>query len=429
MEKITITLTKLEHRHALSESAGWAKNRTARMEFHINGDVRREYGLKDSLFALTGNVILADMKQTRELAAKFNARQDPAHPERFVKAGHLYAMGLIDEILHFVVALYRQQIQGDVFETALDRLHNQLGEGETSGLLVAFSNQFPPKPVYKGEKVTHEYLESVEGGESCRALSLEETMLLALANLNPAFAPFKFLFDDTDLASHTVYPSAVEELKIHLREMPPFGPDGMNLWDFLRSPALASPDDLLGQLEYMRKHWGLLLSGFLSRILMGLDVISEENKPGFLGPGPSEVPNYAGLDEYERFTPDQVWMPRTVLMAKSTLVWLYQLSQKYGRQISRLDEIPNEELDELSRRGFTGLWLIGLWERSNASRTIKQWTGNPEAAASAYSLYDYDIAGELGGWGALCNLRDRCMQRGIRLGSDMVPNHTGIDSR
>jgi glycosidase len=167
----------------------------------------------------------------------------------------------------------------------------------------------------------------------------------------------------------------------------------------------------------------------MSRLLMGLDVIKEEDKPSFFGPGPTETLSYSGLDEYERFSPDQDWMPRTVLMAKSTLVWLFQLSEKYGRPIERLDQIPDEELDQLARRGFTGLWLIGLWERSTASRTIKQWTGNPEAAASAYSLHDYDIAGELGGWGSLANLRERCFRRGIRLGSDMVPNHTGIDSR
>jgi glycosidase len=179
----------------------------------------------------------------------------------------------------------------------------------------------------------------------------------------------------------------------------------------------------------MRRKWGLLLEKFLSRILTGLDVIKEEEKPSFFGPGPSEALTFDGLDEYERFSPDKDWMPNTVLLAKSTLVWLFQLSQKYGREITSLDQIPDEELDELARRGFTGLWLIGLWERSNASRVIKQWTGNPEAAASAYSLYDYDIAGELGGWGALTNLRGRCYRRGIRLGSDMVPNHTGIDSR
>ena len=81
-------------------------------------------------------------------------------------------------------------------------------------------------------------------------------------------------------------------------------------------------------------------------------------------------------------------MPRTVLMAKSTYVWLDQLSRAYGRPIYRLDQIPDEELDRLARGGFTGLWLIGLWERSTASRTIKQMRGNPEAVASAYSLMD-----------------------------------------
>ncbi|MDR0486916.1 MAG: alpha-amylase [Treponema sp.] len=399
------------------------------MEFHINHDVRREYGLKDSLFALTGNVVLADMRQVRELTAKFNAKQDRAHPERFIKAGQLYAMGLIDEILHYVVALYRQQVQPDVFDACLLRLETNLGESKTFHLQSDFSQRFSPRAVYTGEKGVAEYLQGEEDNESCRALSLEETMLLSLANLNPAFNIFKFLFDDKDLAKQTVYPAAIEELKAHFKELPPFGPDGQSLWDMLRAPALASPDSLIGQLEYMRKHWGLLVSKFLSRLLIALDVVKEEEKPIFGGPGPSEILRFAGLDEYERFSPDQDWMPRTVLIAKSTLVWLYQLSQKYGRDITRLDQIPEEELDELALRGFTGLWLIGVWERSNASRTIKQWTGNPEAAASAYSLHDYDIAEELGGWGALAGLRERCMRRGIRLGSDMVPNHTGIDSR
>ncbi|MCL2127965.1 MAG: alpha-amylase family glycosyl hydrolase, partial [Treponema sp.] len=397
------------------------------MEFHIDQKVRQEYGLKGGLFALTGNVVLADMRQARELAAKFNAKQGP-ESGRYIRAGELYAMGLIDEILHYVTALYRRQVQPDVFENGLKWLETRLGESRTGGLLTAFSEQFPPGPVYSGEKVVPEYLAGSEGGESCRSLSLEETMMLSLANLNPAFEPFKFLFDDKNLSTYTVYPAAMEELKAYFKDLPPFGPDGLSLWDMLRAPALAS-ETLSGQLEFMRKRWGLIVGKFAARLLVSLDVIKEEEKPVFSGPGPTEVMSFAGLDEYERFSPDQDWMPRTVLIAKSTLVWLFQLSQKYGRVISRLDQIPDEELDELSRRGFTGLWLIGLWERSSASKTIKQWTGNPEAAASAYSLYDYDIAGELGGWGALCGLRDRCMRRGIRLGSDMVPNHTGIDSR
>ncbi|GHV88678.1 hypothetical protein AGMMS50267_10380 [Spirochaetia bacterium] len=438
MMKFTIRLTAFEGEGAVQPGAAAgaahtpalkAATRKALMEFHIRRDVRNEYALEHGLFTLRGNVILADLRQARDLAQKFNAKVDPRHPERIVKAGQLNAMGLIDEILHYMVALYREQVQPDAFELALERLESSLGSNRVEALIGTFGDQFPPQRVYAGDTTIDDYLKGSDDGESCRALSLEELMLLALANLNPAFKPFTFLFDDRDLAQKTAYAETIEALRAFFAELPPFGPDGQNLWDLLRAPALAS-DTLSGQLEWMRKRWGLLLGKFMSRLLMGLDVINEEEKPHFFGPGTAEALTFGNMmDEYEKFSPDQEWMPRTVLMAKSTLVWLYQLSQKYGRTIGRLDLVPDEELDELARRGFTGLWLIGLWERSNASKTIKQWTGNPDAAASAYSLYDYDIAGELGGWGALTNLRDRCFHRGIRLGSDMVPNHTGIDSR
>ncbi|MDR1210719.1 MAG: alpha-amylase [Spirochaetaceae bacterium] len=408
-----------------------AARRKALMEFHILNEVRETCGLEAALFSLRGNVVLADFRTARDLAAKLNASAGTAEgPPEPIRAGQLNAMGLIDEILHYVAALYREHIQKDLFSAALLRLEAELGGGAIDALLSAFGVSFPPGEVYAKKRSLADYLAGSTGGESHAALALEELLLLALANLNPAFAPFKFLFNDTVLAEKTVYPEAVEALKNYLASRPPFGPLGQNLWDLLRAPALASPLSLAGQLDYMRKNWGLLVEPFMQRILTGLDVIKEEEKPVFFGPGPTEAYRYDDADfEYERFSQDQEWMPRTVLMAKSTLVWLFQLSQKYSRDITRLDQIPDEELDELARRGFTGLWLIGLWERSGASRTIKQWSGNPEAAASAYSLYDYDIAPELGGWGSLTNLRERCARRGIRLGSDMVPNHTGIDSR
>jgi glycosidase len=398
----------------------------AEREFHIRRDVREEYGLQKTLFSLRGNVILADFRAVRELARKFNAK---APPGGYIQAGQLNAMALIDEILHYITALYREAVQNDLFGAALTRIEDRQGPGKTGLLLENFCTSFPPREVYGGKLSAGDYLASSEDGESNRSLSLEEILHLALANLNPAFGPFLFMFDDDDLQRRTIYHNAVEEMKTYFAELPPFGPDGQNLWDLLRAPALASPDSLTGQLDFIRRKWGALLGKYMGRLLTAMDVIREEEKPVFFGPGPQEALTYGGLDEYERFSPDQEWMPKTVLLAKSTLVWLYQLSRKYGREITRLDRIPDEELDEIARRGFTGLWLIGIWERSAASRTIKQWSGNPEAAASAYSLSDYDIAGELGGWDALTNLRDRCFRRGIRLGSDMVPNHTGIDSR
>jgi glycosidase len=117
-----------------------------------------------------------------------------------------------------------------------------------------------------------------------------------------------------------------------------------------------------------------------------------------------------------------------VLMAKNAYVWLSQLGQQFNRPITRLDQIPDETLDQLAEWGFSGLWLIGLWQRSRASATIKQLCGNPDAIASAYSLADYRIADDLGGEAAYDNLRQRAFKRGIRLASDMVPNHMGIDS-
>ena len=122
-------------------------------------------------------------------------------------------------------------------------------------------------------------------------------------------------------------------------------------------------------------------------------------------------------------------MPELVLLCKSTYVWLDQLSRSYGRPIRTLDAVPDEEFDRLARLGVTGLWLIGLWERSRASRDIKRRRGNPEAVASAYSLYDYGSPPTSAARRRYQDLRDRAWSRGIRLASDMVPNHMGIDSR
>ncbi len=167
-------------------------------------------------------------------------------------------------------------------------------------------------------------------------------------------------------------------------------------------------------------------------LLKAIDYYTEETKePVFFGGGKPEtyIPDYSNEDnEFEAFTEDRNWMPNVVMMAKSTLVWLDQLSKYYNRPITRLDQIPNEELDNLKNRGFSALWLIGLWERSDASKKIKNLCGNPDAEASAYSLKNEQIADTIGGWQAIENLRNRCQERGIRLASDMVPNHTGIDS-
>jgi hypothetical protein len=193
---------------------------------------------------------------------------------------------------------------------------------------------------------------------------------------------------------------------------------------------------LEGQLRFVIEKWGHLFGETFSvRVLRGLDFIREEIIRKGQGPidsrkAETHVPIFGGNEyaEYERYSLDKDWMPRLVLLAKNTYVWLGQLSKKYQCDITTLDQIPDEELDLLASRGFTGLWLIGLWERSRASESIKQRMGQEDAVASAYSLHSYDIADDLGDWNALNDLRSRAWARGIRLSADMVPNHMGIDS-
>jgi glycosidase len=400
-------------------------------EFHISRKARDQHQFDQSLFALTGNVILANFRAARALAQKMNAQRDLVnHPEQTMHAGQINAMGLIDEILHYVVGLYHQQENARVFQEALDWLYEGLGQEAVDAALHQFAEQFPPLAIYRGEVALDDYLENKTADIPHRQIVLEELLMLWLANVNPAFAPFGELFDDADLKEQTVYEEVVSGLQAFFETQPHFGPEHQNLVEMLRSPAIAEPQSLSGQLEYIREKWGALLGEYLRRLLSSLDLIAEEEKATFLGPGPSRVPDFAGLyQEYERFSPDLHWMPKVVLMAKNIYVWLDQLSKQYGHPLTRLDQIPDEELDTLAHRGFTGLWMIGLWERSKASQRIKQMCGNPEAVASAYSLFDYQIAADLGGWEALQDLRARAWQRGIRLSTDMVPNHMGIDAK
>jgi glycosidase len=401
------------------------------MEFHISRKARERYQFDQSLFALTGNVIFADFRAAREFAQRMNQTRDlVSHPEQAVRAGQINAMGMIDEILHYVVGLYRQQENPRALQQALDWLYEGLGQEAVDAVLRQFADQFPPLAVYRGTTTLDKYLESETAGTPHRLIVLEELLMLWLANVNPAFAPYIELFDHSGLEQYTAYADIVSGLQAFFETQPHYGPDNQNLIEMLRSPAIAVPHSLSGQLEYIRAKWGHLLSEFLRRLLSSLDLIAEEEKASFFGPGPSRVIDFFGTElEYERFSQDLHWMPRVVLLAKNVYVWLDQLSRQYGRHLTRLDQIPDEELDTLARRGFTGLWLIGLWERSRASQRIKQMCGNPEAVASAYSLLDYEIAADLGGWDALQNLRERAWKRGVRLSSDMVPNHMGIDSR
>ncbi len=316
-------------------------------------------------------------------------------------------------------------------------LQSTVGKEKLDSLLSVFISQFPPLAVYKGEQSPKKYLEGKTGEKPNREMLLEELTLLWVTTRNPALDTFSELFIDPLLNNDFRFDQTLFQINEFFKTQPAFGPENQSLIDLLRTPAIQVPHSITGQLEFIQSHWSALLGDYLLRLLSSLDLIKEENKLGFLGSGPVPIPVYsrsellkaAGKDaELEAYSQDSDWMPRLVLIAKNTYVWLDQLSREYARKIERLDQIPDEELQKLASRGITGLWLIGVWERSPASARIKQLCGNPEAISSAYSLYNYAIANDLGGYAAYEKLKAQTDRVGIKLASDMVPNHMGIDS-
>ena len=431
-----------------------------KFDFHISKAAREKYKIEKSLFSVAGKVILADYQQARILSEKINSkRREEGDTDQFVTAGQINATGLLHEIFHLLIRKYEEGENPGVFGKAIHHLKNEISEIGLEKTLLAFVEEFPPLPVYNNILSPEEYLRRNTSGKSNKEIILEEIILLHMENSNPAGANLQELYADDNLALKTNYKQLIEKTETFFDNEIPSRLGGLPLFKLLRKPISTSPYDLEKQLDFIRTEWSSYLGeDILNRLLRGVDLIHEDYKlfvqHGGGEKGTPPVPTYdEDLErlrrireklaaekklsedekrfylEYEKFTEDTQWIPEVVMIAKNVYVWMHQLSEKYQREIKKLNQIPDEELDRLASWNFNALWLIGIWERSSASRKIKHLTGNISAVSSAYSLYDYVIANELGGESAFQNLKDRAWARGIRMASDMVPNHMGIYSK
>jgi len=124
----------------------------------------------------------------------------------------------------------------------------------------------------------------------------------------------------------------------------------------------------------------------------------------------------------------------------NTRLFLRRLSAKYRRNLT-VATVPDEEWADLSRLGFDLVWLMGVWQRSPASRrqalldpalrreygqALPGWT-EQDIAGSPYAVYSYRIDPSLGGPGELARLREQLQRHGLGLVLDFVPNHLATD--
>lgn len=380
--------------------------------FHISSDSVSHYQLSAFIEPNTGRVNLRTYDECQQLTETLQLQKDPLGQLQMIKPWLINGHALLHTIYHRIFQRTFPKAE-PLWQMLNQNLVKKVSEKEIFHTYEVFQQSY-----------------TIQNYQTWQSSLQEEMLYLWIANQNPALFLINKLISDQNIAEHTAYLTFIHAFRDFFTNGKPAQQSGMDFITFILQPIRHAPNDLLAQMEYIRVHWQDYLEDDLLALLNGMDFIREEEKVWFSAGHVIEIPEYAsdGNDELENFTPDQNWMPRLVLMAKNIHVWLYQLSKTLHREIRTLDQIPDEVLQQLSARGFTGLWLIGVWERSAASATIKRLCGNPEALASAYSLADYQVAADLGGKEAFDQLKARAARFGIRMGTDMVPNHMGLDS-
>jgi hypothetical protein len=133
-------------------------------------------------------------------------------------------------------------------------------------------------------------------------------------------------------------------------------------------------------------------------------------------------------------------MRHPLLYELNTRHWLAELSRRYGRPID-LFGVPEDDLDFFEERGFTHLWLMGVWPTGPRSRdealkhpdlrtayelALAGWTDD-DVLGSPYAVGALHVSPLLGGDAGLVQLRERLAERDIKLILDFVPNHLGLD--
>ncbi len=266
-------------------------------EFHISRQSRDRYEFDDTFFETDGRVIVANISAARQFAHQMNTRRSLAPtPEQPVWAGEINAMGLIDEIMHHMLSEYKRQRNPNVLAQALDWLEQNIGRRAI---------RFDPRTFHRGisspgSLSSCAHTQGIPDSSSSgldgqplpnRQVALEEMLILWLANANPATLPYQELIDDKLLRKQTLYPQIIDELYQFFSLQPELEPESGNFLDVLRSPAMAVPGSLTGQLEFIRTRWGEKVRAFVNRLMISLDIIREETRPYFPpGPGPALIP-------------------------------------------------------------------------------------------------------------------------------------------
>jgi hypothetical protein len=135
-------------------------------------------------------------------------------------------------------------------------------------------------------------------------------------------------------------------------------------------------------------------------------------------------------------------MSHPLLLEINTRCWLCVWSDKLGRPVT-LATVPEPEIASWKKRGFTHIWLMGVWATGPKTCDVARaqpdlqalsaeafgMRGDENLVSSPYAVADFTVAESLGGAAALRQFRARLGRHGLGLVLDFIPNHLGLDHR
>ncbi len=133
-------------------------------------------------------------------------------------------------------------------------------------------------------------------------------------------------------------------------------------------------------------------------------------------------------------------MKHPLLYQVNTRVFLQERGVALGRPAT-LDDVPDAFLDDIAARGFSWVWILGVWQTGRVGREISLSTPKlveecrrvlpdlreQDVTGSPFAVVAYRTHEDFGGDAALAHLRARLARRGLKLLLDFVPNHTARD--
>ncbi len=119
-------------------------------------------------------------------------------------------MGLMEEIFHHVVEIYRQTVNPQIHQQLEAYLLSTMGSVALESSLAAFLEEFPPTQIAQKHQTIAEYLAGVSEGLTNRQIAIQEMLMLWLANKNPALEIYRDFMADDGLMSESAYPSIIK---------------------------------------------------------------------------------------------------------------------------------------------------------------------------------------------------------------------------